>query len=119
MWNAFSDDLKLTTAVIKLEKKYVAGMVTTVRTIFAFNLDFLSFSIILYYMKIVYSILYITAGLRLRPLLKLSKLFFTNFKNGALEPLKACNGALEHNNFASGSPEPIEICPGDSEPEIP
>ena len=48
MWNALSDDLKLTTSLMKLEKKYVAGMVTTVRTIFAFNLDFLSFSVILY-----------------------------------------------------------------------
>ena len=103
---------------MKLEKKYVAGMVTAVRTIFAFNLDFLSF-FLFYYMNIVYSILFITPGLRLQPLLKLSKLFFTNFKDGALEPLKACNGALEHNNFASGSPEPLEICPGDSETEIP
>ena len=48
MWNAPSDDLKLTTFLMKLEKKYVAGMVTTVRTILAFNLDFLSFSVMLY-----------------------------------------------------------------------
>ena len=58
MWNAFSDDLKLTTALIKLEKKYVAGMVTTVRTIFAFNLDFLSFSVILYENCIFYIVYY-------------------------------------------------------------
>ena len=48
---------------MKLEKKYVAGMVTTVRTIIAFNLDLLSFSVILY----EYCILYITAGLHLQP----------------------------------------------------
>ena len=55
MWNALSDDRKLTTSLMKLEKKYVAGMVTTVRTIFAFNLDFLSFSVILYeYCRVLY-----------------------------------------------------------------
>ena len=58
MWNAFSDDLKLTTALINLEEKYVAGMVTTVRTIFAFNLDFLSFSVILYENCIFYIVYY-------------------------------------------------------------
>ena len=58
MWNALSDDLKLTTALIKLEKKYVAGMVTTVRTIFAFNLDFLSFSVMSYENCIFYIVYY-------------------------------------------------------------
>ena len=58
MWNALSDDLKLTTSLMKLEKKYVAGMVTTARTIFAFNLDFLSFSVILYEYCIFYIVYY-------------------------------------------------------------
>ena len=63
MGNALSDDLKLTTSLMKLEKKYVAGMVTIVSTIFAFNLDFLSFSVILY----EYCIFYIVYYRRTRP----------------------------------------------------
>ena len=58
MWTALCDDLKLTTSLMKLEKKYVAGMVTTLRTIFAFNLDFLSFSVILYEYCIFYIVCY-------------------------------------------------------------
>ena len=56
MWNAPSDDLKLTTSLMKLEKKYDAGMVTTVNTTFAFNLDFLSLSVILYEYCIFYRV---------------------------------------------------------------
>ena len=58
MFNAPSDDQKLITSLMKLEKKYAAGMVTTVRTIFAFKLDFLSFSVILYEHCIFYIVYY-------------------------------------------------------------
>ena len=41
LWNALSDDLKLTTSLVKFKKKYVAGMATTVRATFALKLGFL------------------------------------------------------------------------------
>ena len=77
MWNALSDDLKLTTSLMKLEKKYVAGMVNNVRTIFAFNLDILSFSVILH----EYCILYIVYYRRTTPkaFAKTVKIFFHKF----------------------------------------
>ena len=38
LWNALSDDLKLTTSLVKFKKKYVAGMAITARATFALNL---------------------------------------------------------------------------------
>ena len=48
LWNALSDDLKLTTSLVKLQKKYVAGMATTARATSALNLGFYTFCYILY-----------------------------------------------------------------------
>ena len=39
--NALSDDLKLTTSLVKFKKKYVAGMAKTVRATIALNLGLL------------------------------------------------------------------------------
>ena len=51
LWNALSDDLKLTTSLVKFKKKYVAGMATTAT--FALNLEFSIYFVILYIVKIV------------------------------------------------------------------
>ena len=40
LWNPLSDDLKLTTSLVKFKKKYVTGMATTARVTFALNLGF-------------------------------------------------------------------------------